>query len=198
MQFVWYLDYKPEVVNRTLKHIKDNKDGLLVSINVLEFVCVIINYAAAYTVLTTEKITEDPYPVILNLVDNTSAHNWTTHACKSSNIGRRLGRFFCGLLMGSHVGINSKWISTTDNEIADEISRAKKTVDSTTTTNHSPDWQFDYSTLKQRFPQLKNCRVFQPAPELLSKIWEIVLTESFPDLKEIATLRRNGLGKLIT
>ena len=159
---------------------------------------VMINYAAAYTVLTTENITEDPYPVILNIVDNTSAHNWTTHACKTSSIGRRLARFFCGLLMGSHVGINSKWISTEDNKIADEISRAKKTAVSSTPTNHSPDWHFDYSTLKQRFPELKTCRTFLPSPDLLSEIWKIVLTESFPDPKEIATLRRNGLGKLIT
>jgi len=48
------------------------------------------------------------------------------HACKKSAIGRRLARFFCGLLIGSPMGINSKWISTSQNTIADEMSRLKK------------------------------------------------------------------------
>jgi hypothetical protein len=42
-------------------------------------------------------------------------------------MGRTLVRFFCGLLIGSNVGVNMKWINTIKNVIADKISRFKTT-----------------------------------------------------------------------
>ena len=120
----------------------DNKDGRLISINVLEFVVVIIDYCAALTVITTEDVTDDPHPIILNIADDTSAHFWTMHACKPSRLGRLLVRLFCYLLMDSPLGINSKWIDTHDNFIADEISRLKKLQASS-----SQHYSFDYSSL---------------------------------------------------
>jgi hypothetical protein len=44
-------------------------------------------------------------------------------------IGRALARFLCGLLIGSDVGVNAKWISTIKNLIADKISRLKALID---------------------------------------------------------------------
>jgi hypothetical protein len=55
------------------------------------------------------------------VTDNTSALNWTLHTSKKSIIGRALARFFCGLLIGSNVWVNAKWISTTENVIADKL-----------------------------------------------------------------------------
>jgi len=99
------------------------------------------------------------------------------HTCKKSMIGRALARFFCGLLIESNVGVNAKWISTTENAIADEISRLK--VDSTNT--HLPSFNtFDFSTLQLKFPELNHYRFFQPSQELLSMIWEILLTKNVP------------------
>ena len=193
LRFWWHLEFPIEVVLRTLIHKRNNDDGKLISINVLEFLTVIINYAAAYTALIQDPIEDDPNPVVLNITDNTSALNWTLHGCKKSMIGRRLARFFCGLLIGSHVGINSEWIGTQENEIADAISRLKQ-ESKISPTDHVT---FDYSNLQQQFPQLKDCRFFQPSQELLSSLWEILLTEKFPSLKQIAQLKRNGLGKLI-
>jgi hypothetical protein len=61
---------------------------------------------------------------------------------KKSIIGQALARFFCGLLIGSNVGINAKWISTLHNKIADEVSRLK-------VTDPSPSNLFyDFSKLK--------------------------------------------------
>ncbi len=45
--FWWHLQIPEEVKLRTLLHKRDNADGLLISINVLEFVTIIINYCAA-------------------------------------------------------------------------------------------------------------------------------------------------------
>jgi hypothetical protein len=195
LRFIWNIFFPEEVVKRTLLHRKNNEDGKLISINVLEFVVVIINYCAAYTVITTEHVTDDPYPVMLNLVDNTSALNWLLHTCKSSKIGRLLARLFCGLLIGSPLGINGKFISSEDNEIADEISRMKKQAcDLSSQTRPS----FDFTSLTQKYKQLNVCRSFHPSPELISVLWDVVLNESLPSPTEIMTLRQRGLGKLTT
>ena len=50
---------------------------------------------------------EDPYPVVLCVTNNTSAKKWTTHTSKKSLASQALARFFCGLLIGSNVGINA-------------------------------------------------------------------------------------------
>jgi hypothetical protein len=193
--FWWHISFPQDVVLRTLIHKKNNKDDDLISINVLEFVTVIINYCAAYHVITTTAITEDPYPVILNITDNMSAQKWTLHTCKQSRIGRLLARFFCSLIIDSPVGINSQWISTEENKIADDISRLKKQC---TADPHSLLASFDYSTLKQTYPELKACSFFQIAPEVISLIWEIVLTERWQCHHKIRRLRQKLLGKLTT
>ena len=87
--------------------MNDNKDGKLISIKVLEFVTVIINYIASLHVTTTTKIINDPYPVLLNITDNASALSWTQNACRTSKLGRLLACFFCSLLIDSPLGINS-------------------------------------------------------------------------------------------
>ena len=124
--FWWHSPFPEAVILRTLKYKKDNKDGLLISINVLEFVTVIINYCAAlHFVMTRTSATDDPYPVLLNVTDNASALSWTAGSCKKSKVGRKLAWFFCSPMINLPLGINSKWISTDDNKIADDISRIK-------------------------------------------------------------------------
>jgi hypothetical protein len=192
--FWWHLPFPEEVKLRTLLHKRDNADGLLISINVLEFVTVIINYCAALHTVLTKKPTSDPYPVLLNVTNNLSALSWTTGACHKSRIGRLLARFFCSLLINSPLGINSQWISTLHNAIADDISRAKTAASESTHSYPS----FDYSSLQQKYPELSHCSFFQPAPELISLIWEIVLTERWPCHDEIKRLKLRPLGNLTT
>ena len=102
------------------------------------------------------------------------------HTCKKSFIGQALARFFCGLLIGLDVGITAKWISTEANKIADEISTVKKFNHST----HSSTC-YDFSKIKQSYVELKYCRFFHPSPELLSMLWEIMLTRKCPDLSTV-------------
>lgn len=189
----WHLEFPETVIHRTLLFRNHNEDEMLISINCLEFVTVIINYCAALVTLATYNITDDPHPVILSITDNTSALNWTIHTSKNSIIGRALARFFCGLLINSPLGINSEWIATDENEVADKISRIKKQQ-----SNSSHHFSFDYSSLKKEFAELKNCTFFQPSPELLSMIWEILLTRKCPDLKQVVALKPKDLGKLVT
>ncbi len=91
-----------------LLHKRDNTDGLLISISKLESVTIIINYCAALHIVLSTNPTNDPYPVLLNVIDNASALSWTTGACHQSRIGRLLARFFCFLLINSPLGINSQ------------------------------------------------------------------------------------------
>jgi hypothetical protein len=71
--FWWHLPFPEEVKLRTLLHKQDNADGGLISINILEFVIVIINYCAALHMVLSTNPTNDPYPVLLNVTDNLSA-----------------------------------------------------------------------------------------------------------------------------
>ncbi len=165
---------------------------MLVLINVLEFVTVIINYCAALHVVWTSPITDNPHPVILNVTDNSSAFSWTLHTCKRLKIGQMLACFFCSLLIDLPLGINSQWISTIDNKIADNFSCLKKQSDN----NSSP--ALDHTIVKQTYPELRHCNFFQIQPELILLIWDIVLTEKWPNHEKVQTLKQRPLGKLTT
>lgn len=189
LRFWWHLVWPNKVYRRTKAFITDNSNGKLISINVLEFVTIVINYAAALTALQEDNLINDPSPVLLNFADNTSSVRWTNHCCKKSLPGRALGRLLCNLLVNSPLGVNAKWIRGVENEIADEISRIKSSHE---------NLFFNYSHLKQKFPILASCRAFQPSRDLLSLIWQCVLESKSPTPEQIQTLKRNGLGKLTT
>jgi hypothetical protein len=190
--FWWHICFPDEVVQCTLRFKNNNNDGMLVLINVLEFVTVIFQYCTALHVNRTSPITNVPHPVILNVTYNSSALSWTLLMCKQSKIGQMLARFFCSLLINLPLGINSQLISTIDNKIADNISPLKKHSDN----NSSP--AFDYTIFKQTYPELRHCSFFQIHPELILLIWDIVLIEKWPNHKEVQTLKQRLLGKLTT
>ena len=180
-----------------LLHLKDNSDRMFISINCLEYVTIILNYCASLVMFASHKVNDDPYLVILCVTDNTSALNWTLHTSKKSMIGRALARFFCGLLIGSDVGVNAKWISTIENLIADKISRLKALIDTNPKSSSSIP-TYDYANLQQKHAELRVCAFFQPSHKLLSLIWEILLTQRCPDLSQILSLKPRELGKLST
>jgi hypothetical protein len=150
-----------------------------------------MNSCASLLVFETWKITNDPHPVVLCVTDNTSVLNWILHTSKKSIIGRALARFFCGLLIGSNIGVNAKWISTIENVIAVKILRFK-------TTNLEPSSipTYSYADLQQEHKELKVCSFFQPSPKLVLLLWEIMLTGKCPDLSLILSLKPQDLGKL--
>jgi hypothetical protein len=147
-----------------------------------------VNYCASLVVFATQKVNDDPYPVVLCVTDNTSALNWTLHTSKKSRIGRALARFFCGLLIGSNVGVNAKWISTVENEIANKISRLKKLTSTDSKSSSSHD-TYDYANLQQEHKELKACNSFQPSHKLVSLLSEILLTGNCPILRQILKLK---------
>jgi hypothetical protein len=92
--FWWHIRFPDEVVQHTLQFRSNNDDCMLMSISVLEFVTVIINYFANLHVFWTSPITDNPHPIILNVTDNSSALSWT----RASN--QKLGE--CLLISSVH------------------------------------------------------------------------------------------------
>jgi hypothetical protein len=84
--FWWHICFPDKVVQSRLQFKTNNNNGMLILINVLEFVTVIINYCAALHVVWTSPITDDPHPVIFNVTNNSSTLSWTLHTCKQSKI----------------------------------------------------------------------------------------------------------------
>jgi hypothetical protein len=91
--FWWHIHFPDKVVWCTLRFKTSNNDGMLVLINILEFVMVVVNYCAALHVVRTSPVTDDSHPVNLNITDNSSALSWTLHMCKQSKIGQMLANF---------------------------------------------------------------------------------------------------------
>ena len=195
LKFWWHIDFPIEIVERTLLHIPDESDVRFISINCLEYFTIIINYCGAKVYFATASNRNDPYPVVLCVTDNTSTKKWTTHTSKRSLASRALARLFCGLLIGSNLGINATWISTRANELADKISRLKK---ATSANKSLPTSTFDYSTLQQDHPELRACAFFQLSQLLISLLWETMLSQNCPDLNKILQLEPQDLGKLCT
>ncbi|KAL7525635.1 hypothetical protein ACHAXR_001091, partial [Thalassiosira sp. AJA248-18] len=148
LKFYWFLAFHPDVVLRA--HLANNKSKKYISINVLEMLCVCVNLAAAIYIYTCwhDSIDLSTSPVLLNWCDNASATCWVNKRCKNSLIRRALGRFFCGLLMSTKIGIQARWLSSEENVVADDISRLK----------NNNEGEYDYSQLLVDHPSLKSCR----------------------------------------
>ena len=166
--FWWHVPFPNEIIHFTLLFKSDNKDGLLVLIDVLKFVSVIINYCTGLHVFRISNVTDDStryYWVLPTMLPH--------YPGKRSRIGCLLIHFFYSLLINSPTGINSQWISTANNKIADNISCLKKHSD----TNSAPNP--DYTTLKQTYLELNHCSFFQIQPELILMTWVIVSTKKW-------------------
>ena len=185
LSFWWHLTFPEDIIARA--HLPNGKDKRYVSINVLEMVCVIVNFAAAIHCCHVDGIDLSNYPGILNWCDNTSACAWINCKCKTSLLGRNLALIFLGLLMGTNLGIQAEWLPTALNVIADDISRLT-----------DDNGYYDYAQLLTDHPALASCRKFQPSPTLLGMIWDVLQKNVSPDPLTVRKLSPLALGSLIS
>jgi len=190
MKFWWYIEWPDAIQKRTLRFIKNNKNNQLISINVLEYAALILNFVATtHYFRYSHHDASDPYPTSLLYADNSTCEAWgKLKQCKTSMTGRNLGRLQCALMINNHVGLTIDHVTTKQNEIADRISRIKRE------TNVLPQFQ----RLLQDFPQLASCRRFHPSQELVSSITAVLLREKSFDPLEVASKILADLGKSTT
>jgi len=182
MRFWWYVDWPPDITSRSLRHFTKNFKGLqnqLLSINLLEYVAILISYAAAVLSLRTfTYYLPHPNPTINILTDNTTALSWTKRAASSTMEGKALAFLMTSLMVHNpSLHLSASFIPGSDNIIADSISRMKTSKNKLT-----------FSQISQKYPPLTACRRFHPSPELLSSIWDALLLRRAHPLEQIAVL----------
>ena len=167
LHFWWFLEWPPSVRHRTLKYLKNNSTGNLIDINVLEYAAIIITYLASYYSITRRPPDQgaDPHPVVLIRTDNSSSEAWAQKGSRVSFAGRALGRLQAALLMRNPVGLRTSHISTSENVVADTLSRFSSLNELLTS----------FPTLLQTQKELIGCRQFHPSAELISCIMDALL-----------------------
>ena len=183
LQFWWFFQWPQQVQKQNIKQFNTtftSSTNEILSINLFEYVAIIISYAAA--ILSHQKnrfSTSHPFPIIKIYSDNKSAIAWTSKASTSSNAGKSMSLILASLLVNQHMGLWSGYVEGDKNILADRISRMK--------TN---DKKITFSSLSQAYPDLKRYQRFHPSPELLSSIWEAMFSPKTFHLRTIKNLGR--------
>ena len=188
MKFWWYIEWPKDIRKYTLKYQRKNKDGKLISINVLEYAAMIINYVACSYYFHIHPDPSDPFPLVRLFGDNSSAESWMTKTCTSSLAGRALGRILCALMIDNPVGNDVQHVTTEDNDVADAISRIKSESDTLR----------GIATLMQDCPELAGSRRFQPSSTLISLIMDAISQKKLIDPMIVASSILTTPGQFTT
>jgi hypothetical protein len=171
MKYWWYIEWPAEVRQYTLIYVRNNSEGTLVSINVLEYAALLINYAAAYHYHHNNPDPTDPYPIVQFFADNSACESWMEKACNSSLIGRALSRLQCSMMINNNVGFKTGHITTKDNVIADRLSRI----------THESNVSHEFTSILQDYPVLDGCKRFHPSAALISHIMDAISLRKYID-----------------
>ena len=139
----------------------DPKDDRFVHINHLEFVVILLQYAAVIQLIEDgEVLLANSIPILLALTDNMTSKKWahkaTADACAFK--GQRLVACLTAMLQRSNLGANAEWIEGVTNTKPDFVSRLSPTLS-------FPERRAQILTMDT---QVKSWRCFQPSPELVS------------------------------
>ena len=109
LKFWWFFQWPPIVQKRNIKNFKQtykSPNGQILSINLFEYVAVIISYAAAILSHRTKRANSThPFPVIKIYSDNKSAIAWSTKASASSKAGKSMSLLLASLLVNEPMGL---------------------------------------------------------------------------------------------
>ena len=179
--FWWFLAWPAEVVASTLKaftvRVQIDIDKFI-SINLLEYATILINYAATSQALSDGLIrSPQPYPMVHIDADNTTAVSWTKKAVSANQKSKALSLVFVNLTLNNCLGVSSAHIAGDKNILPDLLSRINSSPSATT-----------LPQIFQKFPWLTSCRQFHPSPALVSCLLSALLHGRAPGLTELTTL----------
>ena len=175
--FYWHLKWPESITSKSVKFFKRKAkfNGEIVSINLLEYIVIIINYAICSYLFTTRKLNSVyKHQSLLNWSDNKSAIAWTKQAAISTAGGKALARIFCSLSINNDLQCISDYINTKHNIIADDISRLK-----------SANMAFSFQKLFQDHVELRSCEQFHLNPDFISCLTHAVLLGQSPPLRQL-------------
>ena len=188
MSFWWYIEWPEEIRKHTLVYIRSNKDGKLISINVLEYAAQLITYAAAYHFYHNNPDPSDPYPMVLFYADNRCSESWMDKACNSSLIGRALSRTQCAMMINNNVGHYTGHVTTKQNIISDRFSRIKLETNS----------MRGFLSIVQDYLALAGCKRFQPSAVLILHLMDAISQKKCIDPIEANASILNNPGQIIS
>ena len=176
LQFFWHLRWPKEIRSKTLKYfkIRTKEKEKIISINLLEYVVIIVNYAIVTDIVQKNNLCEKyPYQTLLNWSDNKTAIVWTKKAAISTESGKALSRIFCTLCINNNINCISEYINTHDNEIADKISRSNQLFAN------------NVKKLMQEHKILQNCKQYQLNPDFVSCLIQALLHGQSPPVGQL-------------
>jgi hypothetical protein len=172
MQFWFDLIWSPQIK----KAIADK----LVHINSLEFIVVIVQFAAMITRFAEMTLEQQQvwfpngrpkFPVGHCLTDNWTSMSWARRVTSKSLQGQHLIGIFAELLRLFDVGLNADHLPGEDNDLADFISRP-------TDLNISPFERCEQ--IFRKHSSMRNWNYFRPSPELLQLLSSYLLAKRWP------------------
>jgi len=182
LSFWWFIEWPKAITKNTLRfYTKTYKSlsGNFVSINLLEYVTIIVSYAASILAINTSSSLPQPNPSVHIYSDNTTAVSWTKRAVSSTILGKNLGFLLTSLLI-SHprIGLSSSHIAGKDNDLADKISRMKS----------SHKIKIPFSSILQTYPKMRDYKRYHPSPEILSHLWACLSSTTVRAIPKIEDL----------
>ena len=175
--FYWYMSWPMSIQTKSIKYFKRKAkyNGEIISINLLEYIVIIINYAISTTIFQRKNLGATyPHQTLLNWSDNRSAIAWTKQAAISTAGGKAISRIFCSISVNNNLQCVSDYINTKHNVIADDISRIKNNLSE--------------SSLKKLFQDhvaLTSCARFHLNPAFISCLTHAVLLGQSPPLRQL-------------
>ena len=136
------IEFPEAIKQHTIFYRQNNDGGSLISINVLKFFTLIINCCAALHIIWTSQVTNNPNLVLLIMTD--IHQNLMLHGCISAHCWS-----------SRHLELNLSGSIWPEQDLRWYLMPEKESV----LIKNSRFLSFDYSTLKQKYPELK-CNVF--------------------------------------
>ena len=180
--YYWRLDFDAEITRRATGTDVSKRERI--PINALKMVALTLNIAAAICACDQDEKDLDGYPVLMNVCDDLSAGAWLNFRCKTSLMGRAMGRVLIGLLMGTNLGIQGDKApdgAFKDQDAVKELARGQLS---------------SHNTFLTHLPNRSSLRTFQPSSILLGMIWETLLRADWKCPLTVGKLGPQTLGSI--